>query len=530
MSVLSILLDWVSSMTDPMKVFRSYADDLNGVHNDALQSFRELVYRLDPNQALQQNTIISGDFANAIQQTAQDFLRTEEDLSLFESAYNRLLEIADELENTALGIETSVEATATELTADLVLVEVTTDVDIAAVAEGGANPIADVAGIILTIVAGAEVIDALKTLAEDIYNDVQRLKNDLHNLELATYPPTAPEPKHVAVKPPSWKSVVLSGSQLQELSSLMGSYGYLATGKYNLQQIQNIMHSLLQMGLTQSDIQNIMGKLLDPSRNLSHDQILDFLNGIVTNNGDNPNSPSADQIKSFFSLSTRSNAQYPLAQIVSEYANIAAIPGASRLLAALIETSANKDDKNKNGYRGYQFELKWVDAHRDQIARVEDIRQVQRKGKPIQGNTQAADVVFKSGPFTKGAVVDTKSYTWVDYIDGKPVEKPQWQIDLTIRDFLIQAKGDEANYPGYPLVFVFDAGSSRGALPVSVIKALTAQGVTVMTSPPDKVVGVGQMPQPQDNPPGNGAPVLPPGGQPPALPPGGQPPALPPGE
>ena len=473
MSVLSILLDWVSSLTDPMKAFRTYAADLNGIHNEALQAFRELVYKLDPNQALQQNTIISGDFATAIEQTALDFLALEEHLSLFADQYNKLLEIADELEAAVAEIEGSVETTALALEADSVLLEITADVDIAAVAEGGANPIADVAGFILTIIAGAAVLDALKNLAEDIYHDVQNLKNDLHSLELATYPPTVPEPKHNPINQPKWKQdpvAWLSNPTNQaNLNNLMNSYGYLGGN------IQGVLMDLLQMGLSPAQITTIMSGL--QGTGASNDEILKFLNGIV-NGGDGayPDSPSPAALMAFFAKATAAGADPPLSQIVNQYAGIADIPGANRLLERIIISNGDA-----NAYRGYLFELGWVNQHKDQIARVEDVA-LNSKGK----NAQAADVIFKSAPFTKGAVVDIKSYNW---------NVPSFVISMNEKNMLKQVDTDKANYPGYPLVYVFNTSSKLGTPPQSVINALTAKGVTVMTSPPDKVVGVGAPPE-----------------------------------
>lgn len=528
MSVLSILLNWISDLTDPMKGFRGFAMNLNDVHSDAMQAFRQYIYQLDPNQALQQNTIISGDLANAIQQTANDFLQTDIDLSAFESQYNVLLDLIESLDGTATAIEGATETTALELEGDSLLLEITADVDIAAVAEGGANPIADVAGIILTLVAGAEIIDSLKNLAEDIYNDVQRLKADMHNLEMAVYPPTPPEPTHVTIKPPDWQSKTLDAQQQISLSTLMAKYGYLAGGDpAKLKQLENSLESFLKMGLNQADIEKIMGNLT--SCGVTNDEILAFLNGIVTNNGSKPNSPSADKIKYFFSLASRSNAQYPLAQIVRNYANIAAIPGASRLLTLVIETSANED---KYMYRGYQFELQWTAAHSDQIARIEDIVQAQKDGEPVNRNVQAADVVFKSGPFTKGAIVDTKSLSWVTYDknQGKIIPVPQKDLSSIANRIIIQAQRDEALYPGYPLVYVFDSNPKLGEMPKSVIQKLTNAGITVMTSPPDKVVGVGQPPQPQNNSSDNSNPQIPSGGDPPPqIPSPGSQSQLPPG-
>ncbi|HEU5376199.1 MAG TPA: hypothetical protein VFV38_12210 [Ktedonobacteraceae bacterium] len=512
MSIVGILLDWVSSLTDPMKEFRAYANALNTNHSDSLQTFRQFLYQLDPNQALQQNTIINGDFANAMQQSGEDFLSTAQALSDLKSALSKLEEISARMEATSAEIEGSVEITAAELEGESVLIEITTDVDIAAVAEGGANPIADVAGFILTMIVGATIIDDLKNLAEDIYNDIQDLKRDLQDLQNAVNPPDAPEPKlgNLTVRPPKWKedpNKWLSDPAHQaELQPLMDSYRYLGGN------IQDDLIYLLEMGLTPDQIKTIMDKL--QKTGASNADIMAFLDGLVNGGtGAYPDSPSPAKIMQWFNGITGPK----LKDVVLKYAQIAQIPGASRLLERLISSNNTTPDQ------GYYYELTWCAAHANEIARIEDIAP-DGAGKKI---VQAADVVMKSGPFTKGAIVDLKSFSWrnpQDKSQPMTLEQENEQIDRWLK----QVAGDKKNYPGYPIVYVFD---SSKPLPQVAIDRLSQAGVTVMTAPPDKVVAIGQNPLPPSNQGGSGTPLLPPSGGTPQLPPGGSgTPQLPPGE
>jgi hypothetical protein len=531
MSIVGILLDWVSSLTDPMQEFRNYANALNTNHSDSLQTFRKFLYQLDPNQALQQNTIVNGDFANAMQQSGEDFLSTAQALSDLKSALSKLDEISANMETTSAEIEGSVEITATELEGESILIEITTDVDIAAVAEGGANPIADVAGFILTLIVGATIIDDLKNLAEDIYNDVQDLKRDLQDLQNAIYPPDAPEPNlnGLKVKSPNWKedpNKWLSDPAHQaELQPLMASYGYLGGN------IQDDLIYLLEMGLTPDQIKTIMDKL--QKTGASNADIMTFLDGLVNGGtGAYPNSPSPAKIMQWFNGITGPK----LKDVVLKYAQIAQIPGASRLLERLISSN------NTNPSQGYYYELTWCAEHADKIARIEDIA-LNSKGQI----SQAADVVMKSGTFTKGAIVDTKSLSWlipekvINPETGKTMIKwrpmTQQEIDAQIASIVAQARRDESLYPGYPVVYCFDASkwntypadpNLRKYMQQELVKDLTSAGATVMISPPDKVIGVAvnQTPPPQG---GSGTPSLPPGGGTPQLPPGGGTPQLPPG-
>ena len=526
MSVLSDLLNWVADLTDPLREFRDFARALNEAHNNATYKFRQYLYELDPNQALQQNTLLSGNFTQNLLQFSEDALKTAEDLSLLRGDLNKLDSLTSAMEDTATTVEGSVVSTAADLEGEAGIVEITADVDVAAVAEGGANPIADALALILTLIVAAKVISDLKNLADDIYNDVIDLKNLIQSIIAIPYPKDPPEPKHLPVKPPDWKDKPLTSQQENDLNKLEQQYMSLTGGDPAKKiELQNILRSFLQMGMSPQDIQSIMGKFYDSNgqlrSGLTPDMVLAFLNGLVTNDGAYPNEPTKDQILYYFKNYAKAN-NGNFIQTVQQYAAISNIPGASRLLGRLIVASNGQD----NAYRGYQFELQWIYKHRDQVARIEDITQQTRNGKPIQGNAQAADVVFKSGFMTQGAVVDTKSYTWINPKTGEPL--PDRRIQQITNDFLKQVAKDKADYPGYPLVYVFDSGKGRGTLPQSVVNALTADGVTVMTSPPDKVVGVSQPPPPPDNSGGGGLP-LPPGGGPPQLPPGGDPPQLPPG-
>ena len=88
-------------------------------------------------------------------------------------------------------------------------------------------------------------------------------------------------------------------------------------------------------------------------------------------------------------------------------------------------------------------------------------------------------MLFRSGPFTQGAIVDTKSYT-VSTLTSK------------VGDLKKQIGKDKGDYPGYPIVLIFNSKilNEDGTLPQSVANAfakLKEAGATIMTSPPDKV-------------------------------------------
>ncbi len=442
---------------------------MNGVHSNSMQDFRELVYKLDPIQALQQNTIISGEFANAITNTGLDFTQTELDLSELVLEVNKLARLSERIAACYGRIMQAIEIASAKLEGEEVLTEITLEVDIAAVAEGGFNPIADIIGLILTIIDGALIIGTIEDLADEIYQAIKDLKDDFEYLKNVIYPPTAPQPYAKNIQP-KWKdNPKPSSQQITDVINELKQKGFW--NKFDIKQqaeLQGIIADLLQMGMSKDQITEIMGLLLNSGS--SPADILLFLRGLLNSDGSKPDSPTLDAIvKRIRQLANAKpeEGDITLKQVVDEYAKIAAISGAGRLLERLITASyAN------GNFHGYFFEMQWIAAHKDDVARIEDVT-LNSKGNP----TQAADVVMNSGPFTKGAIVDTKNWTW-------PVS--QKRFDGMIK----QVEKDQKDYPGYPIVYVFN--SEKGEVPANVIKALTDAGVTVMSSPPDKVLGVGK--------------------------------------
>lgn len=473
MSVIDTLLNWIAPFLGPMQDFSIYANEMNGVHSNSLQSFRQVVYTLDPSQALQQNTIISGEFANALSNTGLDFTQTELDLSEMALEINKLYQLCQYFADCVSSMLDAVATASAEVADDAVIAEVAADVDIAAVAEGGFNPIADILGIILTIIAGAEIIAAIQQLAESIYQDIQGLIGDVKSLQDVIYPETAPQP-YLGNIQPGWQTNPKPFDP-QDVTALVNQFQASFPGQTIT--LQTTIENLMKLGLTKDQIAQIINTCL--ATGCSPSDILLFLQGLLKSDGTSPNTPTPAQIMQRIGELSRgrgTNNQPNLKQVIELYAQIAGIPGAGRLLERLMTAPyAN------GNVQGYFFELQWCAEHKDQIARIEDVT---KDGNSVQ---QAADVVMKSGPFTKGAIVDTKSWGW-------PIS--QDRIDRMLR----QVAKDKKDYPGYPIVYVFD--SSRGDVPENVIKALTDAGVTVMSSPPDRVLGVGDqnLPGPHTDP------------------------------
>jgi hypothetical protein len=492
MGALDILQSWISPYADPMKGLQPHINALNSNHSDAVNAFRTAVYQLFPGQALQQNTIISGEFANAVHNCAMDFSETAINISELATDVNKLALLLVEVDQCVTTLEAAVEEAAALLEGEAGLIEITGDVDIAAVAEGGLNPIADAAALILTIIVGAVVIQTMENLAQEIYRTIKDLINDIHNiadivvadyqdlqnLKNAIYPGDAKQP-YTGNSQPAWKSNLGNVTQ-QQIDTVLNSQvngkdlkSYFPPDQQA--QLADIIKSLLAMGFTPDQINKCMAMLLDPTLGLSTANILLFWQGILSSDA-YPNSPKpgdvVDRVTELYNgdknrQSGTGNKKYTLSDLVNMYAQIANIPGAGRLMQLLMVSVYDN-----NIFNGYWFELQWAAAHKDTIARLEDLD---------QNKKQAADAVMKSGWFTKGAIVDTKCWSNDSIAKGK--------------DALVgTVTRDKKLYPGYPIVMVFASKNPNGTptvVPANVLKELTAEGATVMTSPPDTVLGVG---------------------------------------
>lgn len=491
MGVLDILYNWVAPFLDPMKGFRAHGQSLSQIHANSLAQFQKYQGNLDDmkmdsipvtkqNNPLQQNT--RGNFADALNNTGTDFIQLERDLSNAVGDIDKLAKVAEDFDTIIGRIELALEEASLKLEGEEGLMEITAEVDIAAVAEGGVNVIADVAGLILTIIEGSLLIETLKDLGQEIYDDVQRLKQDLYFLKNARPLPTAPEPTKKTYSP-TWSTNPLDAQQLKDIQDLKDAYPNLAK--------DDVFKKLFQKGFDKQQIIDLINKL--KGAGATDDQIFAFLKAITTAEQDSPyykNSPTPQTILNFVDMMGRAK-NYPLSKFIQDFGSISHIPGSDRLLQYIMMQTGKKGQQD-----GYLYELKWIAEHKNDVARIEDVAE-DANGANI--NRQAADVVMKGNPnaFVTGAIVDTKSIDWSDVAPDKASKNRPTQRTMpdTLRQLLNQIGRDKTLYPGYPIVYCYD--SSKEPPPAIVVKTLMEKGVTVMSSPPDRIIAP---PQQQNDP------------------------------
>jgi hypothetical protein len=146
---------------------------------------------------------------------------------------------------------------ATEMAGDVVLDEVTGIVDVAAVVEGGANPIADVAGIILTLMAGAVLLVSLTKFAWDIYNSIQQWQRSMYRAGDMPLPQLPPNPQPVAtpvspLNPPVNQNLTpQQGREVNDILTQLSKEGVNGISQFDIE-------NLVRQGYDRESILNIL--------------------------------------------------------------------------------------------------------------------------------------------------------------------------------------------------------------------------------------------------------------------------------
>jgi DNA-binding transcriptional MerR regulator len=136
-------------------------------HLDSLNALEPLMMGLISAPAKES---FSGPAADEALQTLEEYLRTERTLS---SAVGVLEEVSTTTTTCLAEVDTAVETLAAAAEDEAILLEVTAAVDVASVAQAGLDPVTDIPGIVLTVIAGAAIIGALVTFGLAIYHAVK---------------------------------------------------------------------------------------------------------------------------------------------------------------------------------------------------------------------------------------------------------------------------------------------------------------------------------------------------------------------
>ncbi len=225
MGALATLLNWLTPVLHPLTEFRNNVTKLNTIHQDSIQTFSMLASGLVAPQTGPE--AFTGELSDAFWAEMQTYLNAESALtgaSVSVAEGGVIGEAIAVCEECAMEVTGAAEVAAGEIAGDVVLDEITGIVDVAAVAEAGANPIADVAAIILTIVAGAALLATLIKLAWDIYNAVQQWQRMMHNIGDTPLPKLPPNPTPVPGPTPSLppiNSQQLTPQQQQEVNDII---------------------------------------------------------------------------------------------------------------------------------------------------------------------------------------------------------------------------------------------------------------------------------------------------------------------
>lgn len=184
MSALSTIRRWVSPILDPLTDLPRHLNALQQNHVDSVQSFSTLMAGLvATTPSLGQ---FSGPAAEQATLTAEEYATAERLLSSIGGPVDELSGLTT---TCTTEVETAAEDLAVTVADDSVIEEVAAGSDIAAVAEGGVNPIADaialIADVILIITIGPKLIH----FGEAIYDAVHKWLSGLDQIN------SRPQPK-----------------------------------------------------------------------------------------------------------------------------------------------------------------------------------------------------------------------------------------------------------------------------------------------------------------------------------------------
>ena len=244
MGALATLLNWLTPVLHPLTEFRANVTKLNTIHQDSIQTFSMLASGLVAPQAGPE--AFTGELSDAFWAEMQTYLNAESALtgaSVSVAEGGVIGEAIAVCEECATEVTGAAEVAAGEIAGDVVLDEITGIVDVAAVAEAGANPVADVAAIILTIVAGAALLATIIKLAWDIYNAVQQWQRMMHNIGDTPLPKLPPNPTPVVGPTPSLPPINMQQLTPQQQQEVNDTIAQLTKdgSSYSQSEIENLV-------------------------------------------------------------------------------------------------------------------------------------------------------------------------------------------------------------------------------------------------------------------------------------------------
>ncbi|MBV9691261.1 MAG: hypothetical protein JO202_16295 [Ktedonobacteraceae bacterium] len=242
MDALSILRRWIAPIRDPFGDLPTHLNNMQQNHLDSLNAFEPLMMGLISAPTKES---FSGPAADEALQTLEEYLGTERSLS---SAVGVLEEVSTTTTTCLAEVDTAVETLAAAAEDEAILLEVTAAVDVASVAQAGLDPVTDIPGIILTVIAGAAIIGALVTFGWAVYQAIK-----------------------------SWQSAVDQvGHKPQPRLPYLGSPGHGPQNSLSATQedvAQRLYKEFSHLGLSLDDIR----KIIEENPGLTEDQLRDLL-------------------------------------------------------------------------------------------------------------------------------------------------------------------------------------------------------------------------------------------------------------
>ena len=215
MSALDTILKWISPILSPFKDLPTHLNAMQQNHLDSVKAFHGTTTALMAAPALLER--FSGPAADVSLQYTESLVASE---NLISGVAAPVAEVATATTTCATEVEGAAETLAVAAEGESTVLEAAAALDIASVAQAGLDPLTDIPGIILTIVAGAMIIGALVTFGWAIYDAVKAWEKIIHDNDQ----PYSNPPKINPVQPPQNS---LTDEQEKLAEKLFKDFGHL---------------------------------------------------------------------------------------------------------------------------------------------------------------------------------------------------------------------------------------------------------------------------------------------------------------
>jgi hypothetical protein len=252
MDPVSMLEQWLAPITDPLQAFRSQVQEISTIHQNSVTTFQNQVNELTDTSS---SDAMTGPAADAITLSAGNYTSVELTVSDLEGSLASIANAASLSETAKADILQAIEDAGIASTDMEILTEITTAVDVSAVAQGGFDVPDDIVAASLTSLSVELVVDGLILLAAAIAAIILGWLLLMETLSGSFQHPALPEmPKPLTTPKTSIPKITnLTQQQEREIDEILNS-PELKDGGFTREQLEE----LYRLGYTKDQILAIL--------------------------------------------------------------------------------------------------------------------------------------------------------------------------------------------------------------------------------------------------------------------------------